>query len=385
MAFPDIQLRAQDYGAPGWMIGALLSSYFVTQILVSPHWGRLSDRIGRKPVLLICTAMSVGSMLVYALMSSLLGILLSRLLAGFAAANVVVAQAYIADTSTEEQRAGKMGRIGAAITAGLIAGPAIGGELAHRGGNYLMGMVAAAASTLSFVWILLALPHNPPKKEREPGKLPLVNLRLLAEVVPLRRLFLLASVSWFALACLEGTFGRLIKAKLGYEQQEFGIVFSYESFIGVLAGLALGVLARRLKPTTILRGGYVLMGAGLLMTPFAGNLAAQPWLRAITPPFVQAALFSLILISTLSALGIGLANPTLNTLCSNATPEDRQGEMFGLLQAARSLGFMAGPIIGGLLFDEVSPEAPYILAASVALVAALLVAAPEAADVPQPA
>src|SRR5688572_16075672 len=136
MAFPDIQLRAEKFGAPGVLIGLLLSSYFIVQILASPRWGRLSDHVGRKPVLLTCTALSVLSMLAYAFASSLWLILLSRIFAGLAAANVVVAQAYIADTSTEADRAAKMGRIGAAITAGLIAGPALGGYLAHVGGNY---------------------------------------------------------------------------------------------------------------------------------------------------------------------------------------------------------------------------------------------------------
>lgn len=373
MAFPDIQLRAEKLGAPGWLIGALLASYFVTQVLVSPHWGRLSDRIGRKPVLLVCTALSITSMVAYALVTSLIGILISRILAGFAAANVVVAQAYIADTSTEEDRAAKMGRVGAAITTGLIAGPALGGHLASIGGNYLMGLAAASASGLSFLAILLLLPNLPPKQERQPGRMPLVNFSLLRDVTSLRRLFLLASVSWFSLACLEGTFGRLIKAKLGYAQAEFGIVFSFEALVGAVAGLLLGALARRFRPKSLLQFGYVLLGFGVMLTPFAGVLASQPWFAAVVPPFAAAAMVALFISSFLWAFGLGIANPTLNTLCSSATPEARQGEMFGLLQAARSAGFIVGPIIGGQLFD-VWHEGPYLLAGAVALLAALFAA-----------
>lgn len=384
MAFPDLQLRAADFAREagfkgvlvGSLVGLLLSSYFLVQILASPKWGSLSDRAGRKPVLLACTALSVLSMLVYAFATGIGGILVSRILAGLAAANVVVGQAYIADTTTEENRAARMGRISAAITIGLIAGPAIGGELASMGGNRLMGLVAASASTLSFLWLLFALPKVRPTEERSPGKRPMIDLRLIGDIPALRRLFLLGAISWFALACLEGTFGRLIELKLGFGQSEFGRVFSFESAVGALAGLAVGRLALRFRPTTILRAAYLLLAIGLILTPFAGNLGAylgfaQEWIR---PP-----LLALFLITTLSAFGLGLANPTLSTLCSNVTPESRQGEMFGLLQSARSIGFLAGPLLGGILF-ELLPEGPYYLAGIVALFAAFFVTAPSRAD-----
>lgn len=368
MAFPDIQLRAEDFGAQGWMIGALLSSYFITQILVSPHWGRLSDRIGRKPVLLICTALSALSMLVYAFAGGILGILISRVLAGFAAANVVVANAYVADTTDESTRPKRMGRMGAALTAGLVVGPALGGRLAEVGGNHLLGLVAASASGLSVLAILAFVPHLPPKEVRNPGRLPLVNLQLLRDLPGLRPLMILASASWLVMACLEGTFGRLIRLKLGYAQAEFGIVFGWESAVGVLAGLLLGWIATKSKTSSILSFGYVLLGVGIVLTPFAGILAAP---FSFAEPAIRAPLLMLLIFGTLSAFGLGLANPMLNTLCSNATPEERQGEMFGLLQAARSAGFMIGPVIGGVLFDW-RPEAPYLLAGLVALSAAFL-------------
>lgn len=374
MAFPDIQLRAEKFAheagvaRPGLIIGILLSSYFVVQIFASPHWGRLSDRVGRKPVIVVCTGLSALSMLAYAFASNVWGILGSRILAGLAAANVVVGQAYVADTTTEANRAARMGRVGAAITLGLIAGPALGGQLAAIGGNRLMGLAAAAASTVSFAWLILALPRARPTAERTPGKIPIFDLRLLRDLPVLRGLYILATISWFTLACLEGTFGRLIEAKLGYGQAEFGIVYSFESVIGALAGVLLGWLALRFRPYTLLRFGYILMAAGLLLTPFAGQIGYRiEFVAAIARP----ALIALFLVGALHAFGLGLANPTLNTLCSNATPKDRQGEMFGLLQAARSAGFVIGPVLGGLLFDLL-PEAPYFIAGGVALVAAVL-------------
>jgi len=363
MAFPDVQLRAEAFGAPGWLIGTVLASYFITQFLVSPHWGRLSDRIGRKPVLAVCTALSALSMVAYAFAGSIPLIFLSRVLAGFAAANVVVAQAYIADNTDEAGRQKAMGQMSAAMLIGLIAGPAIGGYLAELGGNYLMGMTAAGASTLSLIWILTAVPRRPPTEVREPGKAPIFALGILKDLPDLRRLFWIAAAGWFVVACLEGTFGRLIKHNLGYGQAEFGIVFSYESLVGAGVGLALAWISARLSNGSLLRIGYAMQGIGLAAMPLGRNL------------------FELMAAGTFFAIGTGLANPTLNTVGSLLTPADRQGELFGVLQATRSVGFFVGPVLGGILFDW-APVLPYILAASVALLAALVMRVPERAATP---
>ncbi|MBV6458432.1 MAG: Tetracycline resistance protein, class C [Fimbriimonadaceae bacterium] len=352
MIIPDIQTRAERLGAAGPVIGLLLASYFVVQILVSPKWGILSDRIGRKPVLVGCGLLSALSMVAYGLATTLWWILAARILAGLAAANVAVAQAYIADKTTLDERTAAMGRVGAAITTGLILGPALGGQLAKFGGNQAVGFVAAGFSLLGAVWIAMAVPHVAPTAERKPGKGPVIDFRLLKDVREVRPLIILAIAAFFALACLEGTFGRLIKQNLGLGEDAFGWIFSYESVLGVVVQAALlPWIVRQLQPTATLRTGFVLQGVGLALTPFAPNLAA---------------LFGC---STLYAVGVGLANPTINSLGSALTPENRQGELFGLLQAARSGGFIIGPILGGAMFDWM-PAAPYLLAGAVSVVVA---------------
>lgn len=354
MAFPDVQLRAESYGARGWLIGALLASLFAVQFIASPWWGRLSDRIGRKPVIVVCTGLSALSMLVYAHATDVRLILASRILGGLAAANVVVAQAYLADITSEADRSAAMGRIGAAISGGLISGPALGGYLAAVGGNRLLGTTAAAFSGVGALIVLLFLRGQAPRHPQEPGKHPLIDLRLLRDLPSLRAFFVLASVSWFALACLEGTFGRLIEHKLNYHQAEFGAIFSFESLVGVVVqGVLLAWVIKRLGRAATLRLGYILQGLGLLLTPFAPGLAV------------------LFAFSGLYSLGISLSNPTVNAACSELAPADRQGELFGLLQGTRSIGFLVGPILGGVLFDW-KPEAPYILAGGVGLLAAIL-------------
>ncbi len=355
MVLPDVQLRLEAFRAPGWLIGAVLAAYFLTQLLVSPLWGRASDRIGRKPVLLLCGGLSAGSMLLYGFAHGVAGILSSRVLAGVAAANVVVAQAYLADTTDEATRTAAMGRVGVATTAGLILGPVLGGWLASAGGNLLLGSVAAGASLLGVIWIGFAVPGcKPAPAPGKPRHVYLIDISLLQGDPALRRLFGLAAAAFFALACLEGTFGRLIRYRFGYGVFEFGLIFSYEALLGVwVQAVLLKRIPDRWAGYPLLRAGYVMQGVGLALTPFAPNLAGL---------FVTSALY---------AVGMGLATPTLNGLCSAATPQERQGEMFGLLQAARSAGFLLGPIAGGALFDW-KPASPYLLAGAVAIAVGLL-------------
>ena len=362
MAFPDLQFRAEillkNAGvATDWIgfgIGALLASYFAVQMLASPRWGKLSDRLGRKPVLLVCTGLSACSMLSYAFAQSWEMILLSRVLAGMAAANVVVANAYFADIYPSGQREAVMRRVGGAVSLGLFAGPAIGGYLAETGGSRLMGFVAAIASFVSFLWILFGVPSAMPVPKSEAPKIR-PKLNVLFSSPQLTRLCAVTVLSWFALACLDGTFGRLIHQKLGYGQREFGLIFSYESILGtVVTWFILKSLQKRFSRAILLRVSLLLQAVGLALTPFAPSL-----------------LF-LFFASTLYAFGSGCANPTINTACSDLAPADRQGELFGAMQAARSIGFLIGPMVGGKLFD-MQPEAPYLLAGVAATIAAILI------------
>jgi MFS family permease len=361
MIFPDIQMRAERMGAPGWLIGAALASTFAVQFFASPRWGKLSDGIGRKPVLLICSALSATGLFLYGFAEVIPLLILSRVISGLGGANVSVAQALLADKTEHDERTLVMGRIGAAISLGLIAGPVAGGFLGHVS-SYAVGIVAGTASALGFALILLLVPGGKPMPQNEQGGQPLFNFTLLRDLPQVKALAIVAAVAWFSLATLEGTFGRLIERTLHYDQREFGIVFGYESLLGFLVqAFLIGWIAKRSSDARLLRIAYLLQGLGLGLTPFTYLFpVAGGWMAV------------LLIFSTLYALGAGFANPTINSLCSKLTPADRQGELFGLLQGARSVGFVAGPIIGGALFD-VWFAAPYLLAGVTCVVAAALV------------
>ncbi len=369
MLVADIQFLAERLGAPGWLIGLVLASTFIVQVPLSPYWGRLSDRIGRKPVFVACTLLSAFSMALYGVAGSVLMLITSRVVAGLGGANVAVAQALLADATPVEERSIAMGRIGAAVTLGLVGGPVVGGFIAPGFGSSVVGFVAAACSMLG---ALLALLFVPSVRPEAPAESLSVRIGLLKSLPRLRSLVVLAAVSWFALATLEGTFGRLIKHTLGFDQSHFGIVFGWESLLGfIVQGLLLVWFARRMGDRVLLRFAYVVQGVGLTMMPFVYLFPVQSaWLGA------------LLVCGTLYALGSSLANPTINGLCSKATPAERQGELFGLLQGARSVGFIVGPVLGGALFDAWF-AAPYLLAGATCVVASLLVPSESAPQYPQ--
>lgn len=182
-----------------------------------------------------------------------------------------------------------------------------------------------------------------------------IGFGLLREYPRLVPLVLLAGIAWFSLSALEGTFGRLLRDTWSYSEREFGFIFGFESLVQVIIqGQLLGILAARFRDRHLLVVGYLCQGLGLAITPFVPNLAG------------------IFAASLLYAAGVAVSNPTVNGLCSHAVGEDRQGEVFGVIQSARSVGFMFGPILGGILYDA-RPFLPYLLAGGVCLAAALMV------------
>ncbi len=369
MLIPDIQLRAEQmlgtFPYKGPVIGILLQSTFLVQLLVSPKWGKWADSTGRKRVFLFCQFLSAVAMLLYGLSTAVLLLFASRIVAGFGAANVSTAQAIASSLGDEKYRTKALGRISAALSAGMIVGPAVGGFAAHAGDSALVGFVGAGISALGGLVVWMFVPGDQQdlaaqKDASAPSKKKWLDFSLFVKHPEVKPFFWITAAGSFALGTLEGTFGRLIKAMLGFDAKQFGIIFSYEAVLGVLmGGLLLGWISKRLCETTLLRWGYVLQGVGLGLNPLAG------WLSSFAP-----GLFWLFVASTFYGIGAGAIGPTLASLSSSAVAEDVRGEMFGMLQSARTAGFLMGPLIGGLMFDFWHPL-PYLFAMLVCFSVAL--------------
>lgn len=353
LVIPDIQLRAEQLGAEGFTIGFALGIFSLAQLLTAPFLGRLSDRIGRRKILVITCALAVVSFLVYANATNLTMIYIARVFAGIAGANIGVAFAYIADVTTPENRSKGMGMVGAAFGLGFIFGPALGGQLIRVGNDKpeLLGYTGAALALVNLIYVWLALPESRPA-QRGPQRGFMENFRIAFGVRPLALLLTMFFVYNFAFTMLETTFFRLLsepKWIFGLSMVEAKQQGAYVlALVGVVGVIMQGWLIRLLTPkfgeVNLLRVGYLLVGPCLYFIPHI-----PLWV-----PFIVGTIFL--------GIGTGLSQPSLSSLVSRNAPMDMQGGIFGITQALGALARCFGPIVSNSLF-EVSPAVPYTLAA----------------------
>jgi MFS transporter, DHA1 family, tetracycline resistance protein len=357
------RLGAGDFVAT--MPGAVFS---VMQFLFIPLWGRLSDRVGRRPVLLWSIAASSLSMAAVGLAPTLALLIAARAAAGVATANIAVAQAYIADVTTPETRARGMGIIGIAFGLGFILGPFMGGELSrfevagHEG--RLPAFVAAALSALNLLLALRTLPESLPPEARGAHLRKAVPLDLHAFRTAVRVPGIGAAIAinflgvlWFA--GMEQTFRLFTADRFGMSDAATGRVFG---LVGIVSAVMQGKVVPRLAPRF---GEAVLVRAGL------GVLAAAFLLLGVSPLFGPAATVALYFAAALIAAGNGLTQPSLPAFASRRAAPGTQGLTLGTLQSAAALGRAVGPIVGGALYAGLDPAAPYLVGAAGLLAAAI--------------
>ncbi|HEX8951597.1 MAG TPA: MFS transporter [Polyangia bacterium] len=329
IVIPILPLYAEKLHASDVQTGVLLAIYSVMQLIFSPIWGRLSDRAGRRPVLLISILGSCGSQLGYALAPSFWWLVVARGFAGVCGANITAAQAYIADVTDESRRAAGMGMLGAAMGLGFIFGPAVGGFLSQRSAT-LPFFVAAALAGVNFVSALAILKEPRPAAERTRARtLTWAGLTRTATTPRLLTLMLLFFVVTFGFANLEATFSLFLERRFHYGRREASYMFTY---IGVLMVIVQGGFVRRLVPRfgekRLIVVGTLLMGVGFFFTHEAFTL---PWL---------------LLAIAVTAIGNGLNTPSLSSLISRAASGDHQGGVLGVSQAMGALARVVGPLVG---------------------------------------
>ena len=351
---PLLPFYAQTFGASPFVIGLLFASFSLAQLIASPVLGEVSDRWGRRPVLIFSLLGTVVSFVMLALAQSLLALFAARIVDGLSGGNITTARAYIADITPEDDRARAYGILGAAFGLGFIIGPALGAAFSHL--SYTAPIWAAAAITL--VATALAWMWLPETVHRaHAGGTPWAALRDLGGRRNLRVLFAVDFIYWTAFAVYQTTFALFGANRFGFDAAQTGYLLSAFGFLGVFVqGVMVGrvVAAFGAKPTLAL--GLICTAAG-----WGGSAVTHS-----VPVFVA------MLVP--GAIGIGLCNATLSALISTAASPREQGRVQGAAGGLESLGRTIGPVWGNGVLQAVGEGAAYGSAALVLLGAATLAA-----------
>ena len=354
IVLPLLPYYAREFHASSTVAGALIAVYSAMQFVCAPLWGRWSDRIGRRPVILISLAGSTVSYLLFALANGIGLLFVSRIFAGIAGANIPVAQAFIADSTSEEDRARGMGLIGAAFGLGFVFGPAVGGLLAHYG-HAAPGFAAAVICGLNLVTAFWRLPESlaPEYRHESRGPHPLMQMRQALGRPQLAALMFLFAAVVFSFSTVETTLSLLCAAVYHLSASQIYWLFAYLGVMTtVMQGGLLGRLSQRIDESHLVVIGAALLAVGIVATPHS-------------PPVAP-----LLLALGAIAFGQGITSPVLSSLISKASGGKSHGGVLGISQSLGSLARILGPLWGGVLFDYGGPSAPYWSTAALMLIAA---------------
>lgn len=366
IVIPIIPILGVQMGASALQTGLLLSVYSLMQFVFSPFWGRLSDKYGRRPILLICLLGEVFSYLLFAQARSIELLFIARMFSGFFGASISTASAYISDITPPNERSKGMALIGTAFGLGFLFGPALGGGLTlwaeHLStdtffrtsfSSYWVALLCLV--TFIFAWKNL-------KETHDPSKTPPQRLNRFAQIIkyfkvptvgPLIFVFFLSSL---AMSTMEATLILYAKAKFDWGIKEVSFGFAY---IGLVIVFTQGFLVRKLIPKLgekqVLRTGLILMSMGLSGIAIAQSIPV------------------LALTQTLLAIGTGFVNPAALGSISLLTNTNEQGASLGTTQGMASLGRIIGPAVGGALFGALTIESPFILSGLMTMIALFVV------------
>lgn len=365
IVIPVLPFYATHFGAAVWMVTLLSTGYSAAQFVMAPVLGQLSDRHGRRPVMLISIAGSVAAMLTLGFAQALWMVFAARIVSGMCNANVSTAHAYVADRVPPAQRARYMGMMGTAVGLGFIFGPSIGGLLSRPDMPELPFLVGAGLSAVNWLMAFFWLPesHRPGHIKGPAAPRPSLLKALGRREFWRTQLGVLVLVSFgffIAFAAMESTFALYTEAAFSWTARETGKFFSLVGAVIVLVqGLVVGRAVSAFGERRTLIAGLCSLCIGFM------GAAVMPfgWLLPIVAVFI--------------AGGNGLIMPSLNALISRNSTGETQGMNMGLTQSAGALGRIVGPMIAGGMFEAVAPAAPMVSAAAmagaVAIVAFLMI------------
>lgn len=354
MVIPLLPFYALRLHATPVMVGWLIASFSVAQLLAAPVWGRVSDRYGRRPALLIGLLASAIAFLVFGLATSLFVLFLSRVVQGLGGGTTGVAQAYVSDTVEREHRARALGWLSAATNAGVSIGPAIG-SLAARLGREAPGYFASALCALNVLAAWLWLPESRPAAARSAPatRKPVWHAALTVLGNPsgrAERLIWIYGVGMLAFSLLTGVLALWLNARFGVNEKTIGLFFMYYGALSfVMRSVFLGPVVDRVGEVGALRAGTIMLAVGMLLYPLVPNV----WLMLVVIPFVP--------------IGTALMFPAVTSLLSHAVDPAELGTMMGVAQTFAGIARVVAPIAGTFAFQTLGISSPFILGGIIVL------------------
>jgi multidrug resistance protein len=349
---PVLPFYAENLGASPTELGLLMAVYSLLQLIFAPMWGRVSDKIGRKPVMLIGIAGLAVSFFIMAVSSKLWMLFAARIIGGFlSAANTPTAMAYVADITTPENRGKGMGIVGMAIGFGFVFGPAIGGIFSKAS----LGMpfyIAGFSSLITFLLVLAILQESSTEESRTEHSQKNTSL-WQAFTGALSILFILQLFISLSLSGLEATFAYFAAKRAGMNATQMGYVFMIMGLAGaIVQGGLMGTLTKKYGEGAVIQGGIIVSAIGFALILLVHN-------------FVTAAIYL-----TIFGIGNGVIRPSISSLLTK-TASTGHGSSTGLLSSFDSLGRIVGPPLGGWLFS-ITIGFPYISGAIISVFAYVL-------------
>ena len=346
---PILGVYAERFGASGYAVGWLFATFSLAQLVFAPLLGRLSDRIGRKPVIILSLVGTAVGSFVTGAAGALWVLFLGRVIDGASGGSLAVAQAAVADIAEPEQRPRLVGMLGAAFGVGFVFGPAIGG-LAALGGPHVPFYVAAALAAVNAVAALVRLPETLSSPHPTSRRL------AVPESTDLRRLAVLGFIGTFAFVAFEATFSLFGAKRFDLTEGSAAAVFLGIGLLLVaVQGGGFGRLAATVGVPRLYAAGLVLAAVGLVLT---GLSTGWPLL---------------VLVLFLVSIGQGVASPALTELVNRAAPTERRGQAMGFQQSSAAVGRVLGPPLAGSAFDRIGVWSPTVFGGALMAVCAVLV------------
>jgi MFS family permease len=350
---PLLPFYGQSFHAPPWAIALVFSAYSAGSFFGEPFWGRLSDRIGRRPILISSISANCLCYLALAFAPNVFVAFGVRFLGGLAAGNGSVVQGYIADVTPTENRAGRFSMLGAAYNVGMIIGPTLGGIFAHPGqgpgGFRIPLLIAAGLSACAVTGVALFVREsrsNEYAASNQPSRWAMIGTAASNPVIS--QLMALTFVVGFAFTGIESTFGFWSQHRFGWGPRDIAICFGITALVSAFCqSVVTARLSRRFGEARMLAIGMLVTAISFALQPFAptGNWA--------------------IALLTCNAIGSSVAFPNSGALMSRSIDPDHQGQIMGLNNALGALARVMGPFFAALIFSGVSVNGPFVLGAAI--------------------